>query len=120
MHNIDLWRSTFFQGHYRYAQAFADLDKLDYAMAVNKKGFILCKKSRNKNISETNLNELEQQGKRLNMERDTKIREERIRRVLEDKEFADNYIDEELPAELRNLPGKKRVIKLTDAIKVLK
>ncbi|XP_056012499.1 uncharacterized protein LOC125682526 isoform X2 [Ostrea edulis] len=107
------------KGHYRYAQAFADLDKLDYAMAVNKKGFILCKKSRNKNISETNLNELEQQGKRLNMERDTKIREERIRRVLEDKEFADNYIDEELPAELRNLPGKKRVIKLTDAIKVL-
>ncbi|XP_061169827.1 E3 ubiquitin-protein ligase TTC3-like [Saccostrea echinata] len=107
------------KGHYRYAQAFADLDKLDYALAVNKKGYILCKKSRNKNISETNLNELEQQGKRLHMERELKIREERVRMVLEDKEFADNYIDEELPAELRNLPGRKRVIKLSDAIKVL-
>lgn len=108
------------QGHYRYAQAFADLDRLDYAIAVNRKGYIQCKKSRNKNISETNLNELEQQGKRLSMERDTKIREERIRKVLEDKEFGDRYIEEELPAELRNLPGKKRVIKLTDAIKVMK
>lgn len=54
------------------------------------------------------------------MERDTKLREERIRKVLEDKEFGDRYIEEELPAELRNLPGKKRVIKLTDAIKVMK
>lgn len=107
------------KGHYRYAQAFADLDRLDYAIAVNRKGYIQCKKSRNKNISETNLNELEQQGKRLSMERDTKLREERIRKVLEDKEFGDRYIEEELPAELRNLPGKKRVIKLTDAIKVM-
>lgn len=84
---------------------------------MNKKGYILCKKSRNKNISETNLNELEQQGKRLALERDTKIREERIRLVLENKEYGDQFIEEELPAEIRNLPGDKRVIKLQDILR---
>lgn len=54
------------------------------------------------------------------MERDIKFREERIRKVLEDKEFGDRYIEEELFVELRNLFGKKRVIKFIDVIKVMK
>ncbi|KAK3107126.1 hypothetical protein FSP39_007850 [Pinctada imbricata] len=107
------------KGHYRYAQAFYQLDKLDLAISVNRKGLQICQNLKGKNTSDNNLLDLEQQGKKFLQEREAKIREEKVRKILEDTDLASQFLEEDLPQEIRNLPSKKRVIKLTEALRAL-
>ncbi|OWF40060.1 E3 ubiquitin-protein ligase TTC3 [Mizuhopecten yessoensis] len=104
------------KGHYRFAQAFNELGRLDQAIAVNKKGLDICKN--NKHASDSNIRDLEHQGKDFRYEKDKKLTDEKLRKVLEENAF-DDEDEANLPPQIRNLPGEKRIINLSRAFKAM-
>lgn len=105
-----MFESLILQGHYRYAQAFYELDKIDMAITVNRKGQEICRNT--KSMSDNNFKDLVQQGENYRKERDEKLKKEKIKKAVE------SVISDE-----RNLPdalkGQKRIINLSEAFKVL-
>lgn len=104
------------KGHYRYAQAFNQLGKLEQAIKANKKGLEICKN--NKLASESNIRDLERQGKDFKHEKEKRDTDETLRKVLEESPF-DSESVANLPAHIRNLPGEKRVINISKAFKAM-
>ncbi|XP_033757924.1 uncharacterized protein LOC117340273 isoform X2 [Pecten maximus] len=104
------------KGHYRYAQAFNELGRLDQAIQANKKGLEICKN--NKLATDSNIRDLEHQGKDFRMAKESKETDEKIRKVIEETTFDDDDVAN-LPPHIRNLPGEKRVINLSRAFKAM-
>ncbi|XP_060074001.1 E3 ubiquitin-protein ligase TTC3-like isoform X2 [Ylistrum balloti] len=104
------------KGHYRFAQAFNELGRLDQAITINKKGLEICKN--NKQASDSNIRDLELQGKDFRQEKEKKLTDEKLRKVLEENAFGDED-EANLPPQIRNLPGEKRIINLSRAFKAM-